>query len=47
MNRAQHIAWVKQRALAELDAGSVDNAMASIGSTCVSTRKPRGTPQWS
>jgi hypothetical protein len=30
--RAEHIAWVKERALAELDAGSVVNAMSSVTS---------------
>ncbi len=30
--RNDHIAWVKERALAELDAGSVVNSMASVTS---------------
>lgn len=32
MTRAEHVAWVKQRALVELDAGSVVNALASLQS---------------
>ena len=30
MTRADHLTWAKERALAELDAGSPDNAMTSI-----------------
>lgn len=30
--RADHIAWTKGRALAELDAGSTTNAIASVAS---------------
>lgn len=30
--RTDHIAWVKERALAELDAGSTVNAIASVTS---------------
>lgn len=32
MTRDEHLAWVRQRALAELDAGSVVNAIASLQS---------------
>ena len=32
MTRAEHIAWAKQRALQELDAGDLSNAVASITS---------------
>lgn len=30
MNRAEHLAWCKERALAELNSGSVPNAVASM-----------------
>jgi hypothetical protein len=30
MNRAKHLQWCKDRALAELDAGSIQNAIASM-----------------
>jgi hypothetical protein len=30
--RAAHLAWCKQRALAYVDAGDLENALASIGS---------------
>jgi hypothetical protein len=32
MERAEHLAWCKQRALEYLDAGDVENAVASMGS---------------
>ena len=30
--RAEHVAWCKQRALAYVDAGEMNNALASMGS---------------
>jgi hypothetical protein len=32
MNRAEHLAWCKQRALAYVDAGDLQNAFASMAS---------------
>lgn len=32
MSRAEHVAWCKQRALEYVDAGDLQNALASMGS---------------
>lgn len=34
MTRAEHLAWAKERALDELERGSVTNAIASMISDC-------------
>jgi hypothetical protein len=44
VNRAEHIVWVKQRALGELDAGSVWNAVASIASDLRKHPETEGHP---
>jgi hypothetical protein len=42
MNRAEHLAWCKERALEYADMGDVANAMASLGSDLSKHPETRG-----
>lgn len=44
MNRTEHVEWAKQRALKELDAGSRNNAIASITSDLTKHVDTQGHP---
>ena len=44
MDRAEHLQWAKDRALAELDAGSTANAVASMASDLGKHQELEGHP---